>query len=206
MTEPVPLTLPEQLLLLSLHHDNRVFGRSQSRELTLAYAILYELLLTGRIRFANTRMPVEVVNPEPLGDPVLDECLQMIASGSPRLAGEWMGWMAHSDLRDRIAQGLCRKEILRSAARRILVVFKCRIYEVLDPGVESRLVGRIREAIFGDDETMDVRLSLAITLADSEGILRMHFRRKDLRACAPRLERIGRSELISGASLTEGRA
>ena len=56
-----------------------------------AGAMIAELLLAGRIRAGEDKRPkLEVVDPTPLGDPLLDDALQkMVDAGKPKKGMEW---------------------------------------------------------------------------------------------------------------------
>ena len=80
----VPLYLHEEIMLLALRDEKGTVEFGTNYVHAICGAILAELLMAGRISVAEGKKKlVNPVSDEPLGDPVLDECLQNAPVGCP---------------------------------------------------------------------------------------------------------------------------
>ena len=184
MSDPTDLHLHEQLMLLALRDDKgSLESKASMYSFALGGAILAELSIAGRIRVAPGKKPlVDLVDKSPLGEPVLDECLEKVATAKRRAkAVTWVQRFANiKHLRHRVAQGLCRKGILRDSEDKVLLFFTRKLYPTIDPRPERRLVDRLRKAVFNDSPA-DPQTAIVAALANAAGLLAVHFDRKDLR-------------------------
>ena len=198
------LGLHEEILLLALRDDKgTIDSRAGMVRLALGGAMLAELLLAKRISIGTTkRKLVDVLDRGSLGDPVLDDALEILASAKRRRpAAAWVGKLAGMKrLRHRIAERLCRRGILRDSEDKVLLFFTRKLYPTIDPAPERRLVERLREAVFTDTETLDPRTAIVVALAHGTGGLDVHFPKKERRARKRRLERITEGDLVGGAT------
>ena len=198
------LYLHEQVLLLALRDEKgTVESRAGWYSLAMGGAILSELLLAGRIAVSEGKKDlVDLTDPAPLHEPQLDECLDLVANAKRRRsATRWVQKFAGlKRLRHRIAEGLCRRGILKDSEDRILLLFTRKAYPTVDPGPERRLLEALREAIFGDSDHVDPRTTILASVADATGLLRPHFGKKELKAAKPRLEQLANGDLASAAT------
>lgn len=97
---------------------------------------------------------------------------------------------------ENIAQGLCKKGILREEEANILWIFKTKRYPEVNPEPERALLDRIKTAIFTDKENVDERTSILISLSYRSNLLSIAFSSKDLRKNKKRIEKIINGELI----------
>lgn len=201
---PDTLYLHEQMLLLVLRDEQgTVESKAGMYRVALGGAILSELLLEGRIAIEEGKKKlVNLTSAEPLGEPVLDEALASVAAAKRRRrASAWVTSFAGiKRLRHRIAEGLCRRGILRNSEESVLLIFKRKAYPTIDPAPERRLLDEVRAAIVGADSTLEARTAILIALAHATGSLRAHFDRHTLRHHKQRLEEITRGDLIGGAT------
>lgn len=203
MTRPDSLTLPEEVLLLALHDEKGTTGMDSMYSYALGGAILAELLMAQRIRLDNSRQKtVHLVNAKPVGNPLLDECLvRLVAAVKPAAAQTWVSRFATvKRLKHRLAERLCDRGILRADQDRLLLVFSRRTYPEVDPGPERAVVERLRQAIFSDARKLDPRTVVLVALADSAGLLKNIFDRKELRGRKARIERIVEGEVMAEAT------
>ena len=78
-----PLFLHEEIMLLALRDEKGTFEFGSMYNYALAGAILAELLLAGRISVESGKKKlIDLMSREPMGDPVIDECLQEIVSAN----------------------------------------------------------------------------------------------------------------------------
>jgi hypothetical protein len=192
MTTPEPLWLHEEILLLALRDKEGTFASGGWHRHALGGAILAELLLAQRIRQnpADRKKRVEALSPKPLGEPLLDEGLERIrAARRPASLATWVerfaGW---KELPHRIAARLCGRGILRGDERRILLLFRQRIYPEVNPEPERRLIDRLNRALFGPGANFEPRTLALVSLAYRAGLLRNTFDKRALRRQRTRIE------------------
>ena len=81
-----------------------------------------------------------------------------------------------------------------------MLVFTRRIYPETDPRPEQEIVERLRGAIFTDIRDVDPRTVVLVSLADSAGILKVVFDKKELKARKHRIEQVVNGELMGRAA------
>jgi hypothetical protein len=215
------LFLQEEILLLALRDEEGTVAADHTFRFALGGAMLAELLLAKRIaidegksaheesgvggwlsRVFSERNLVDLVSDAPLGDPLLDECLERIATAKRRASIKtWVTRFSNvSKLQHRIAEGLCERRVLRADEGTILLIFKRKIYPELDPKPERALIERLRKAIFTEVREIDPRTVILLSLADSAKLLRVPFDRKKLRERRKRIERITDGDLMGKAT------
>jgi golgi phosphoprotein 3 len=202
MTNPVNLALHEQLLLLALH-DEKGTAHTSMFSYAIAGAIIAELLDTRRLRIEQHRRHATLVvaNPSSTADPLLDECVQRVASAPrPAAVSTWVSrFAAIKELKERIADRLCHRGILKRSEDRVWWVFPRVVYPTADPAPEDQIVATLHDAI-ADDGEIDARTAIVVALAHSAGILPHVFDRALLEARAARIETMVRMTDVSGAT------
>jgi Golgi phosphoprotein 3 len=202
MTSPKPLFLYEEIMLLALRNEKGTIVTCFS-EYAVAGAILAELSLERRISFETTgKRWVEVADGSPMGDPLIDECLQKLAAAKRRASLQtWVPRLAGiKDLKHKVARQLCDRGILRAEQNKVLFVFTRQDYPEVNPVPEKRIVDRVRAAVFSDDARLDPRTVVLISLAHSAGLLSETFGRKAVGARRKRIEQIVNGELTGKAT------
>ena len=204
------LHLHEKLMLLVLRDERgTIESHAGMYQLALGGAILAELLLAGRIRIEDGKKKrVELLGSKPVGDPILDECLQMIAAAKrPKRATDWVARFANvKRLRHRIAEGLCSRGILKDSEDKVLLIFSRKIYPTIDPRPEARLIDRMRDAILGGSRNLDPDVVVLVALAHGTGMLRIHFDKRVIKENKQRIEEIASGNLVSAATAEAVRA
>jgi hypothetical protein len=195
------LHLFEEVILLALKDDRGTFY-AKSYLPAVAGAMMAELLLTGRIEIEGKRKLVNLVDAQPLGDPLLDEVLVRIRDAKRRAAlSTWIQRISStSKLSRRALEGLCRKNILREDEQQILILFKQRVYPELDHGPEQRIIWKLQEAIFSPREDLEPRVVVLLALANAADLLAIPFERRELRERKTRIKRIINGDLIGEAT------
>ena len=161
------LTLPEELLLLSLDdkgHTHNVVPANL--DTGLLAAAVYELQFRGRVSIEPEG--VTILDGSPTGDTVLDEVLKVLGTRQPEdlealLSAQHghLGW-----LREKVKEGLCAKGELRQEAGLLLWLFPQREYAVEHGAEEMSLLERITRALLLN-EPADRRTSALLTLTAS---------------------------------------
>lgn len=195
----------EEIMLLALRDkEGTVAANDTSFLFTLGGALLAELLLLGRIGIDEVKKKKKLVDlndSTPTGDPILDECLEKLRTAKRRGSlNTWVSRFAHiKKLKQRAAQQLCRRGILRADEGKVFLIFSRKIYPELDPGPEREVAGRLREAIFTETEDIDPRTTVLVALADKAEVLKNVFGKKEIKARKKRIERIGEGSMTAVA-------
>ena len=202
MDRSKPLSLYEEIMLLALRDEQ---GTIQTGfvEQVVAGAILSELLLDGRISIGDNRKQlVDVLYRKSTRDPVIDECLEKMASAKRRAALKtWVQRLAGiKNLKHKVARQLCERKILRADEDKVLFIFNRRIYPEINPVPEKKIIDRMRAAIFADRSQLDARTVVLISLADGSDLLRQTFGRKELKPRKDRIKKITNGDLTSKAT------
>lgn len=207
MTEASPLRMYEEIALLSLHDEKGTFQGSLD-SYALAGAVVTELVLLGRLRMARGKRRktfLEVADPTPTGDPVLDAAVERIGGARRRgQASTWVGRLASQrkpTLRESAARALVERGLLVREEGRVLGIFRRVRYPMTDGGPEAALIQRLRSAL---DDTApvpeDPRSAVILALAHGAGILDHVFDKPFLRSRKDRLAALGRLEGVPGAT------
>jgi len=198
------LSLPEEILLLALRDEEGTIDFGVSYQHAIGGAILAELLLSQRIAVRKSKRSelVTLLDAKPLGDPLLDECLQRIEDAKKRATLErWITRFAGlKNLKDRLAIQLCRRGILREDEDKVLLLFKRKIYPEVNPAPERDLHERLRQAIFTDTNDIEARTVVLISLAKTTGILKVIFDKKKLKGRKKRIESLINGEITGQAT------
>lgn len=197
MTDSSSLFLYEEIMLLALRDEtgDTVAGFVEH---AVAGAVLAELLLTGRISVDETRKElVDLVSTTPLGDPIIDECLERVAVAKRRASLKtWLSRLAGTKkLKERVVRQLCDRGILRADEDRVLWLFTRKVYSEINPVPEKEIVERMRTAIFTDDDQLEPRTTVLVSLASGANLLGETFGRKEVRNRQQRIEQIVNGEM-----------
>jgi Golgi phosphoprotein 3 (GPP34) len=87
----LPESLPARLYLLAYDTEKNRMTAQSRLGLVLRAAALTDLYLAGRVTDENGKARA-TGDPRPVGDPMLDEMLQLLAAHKPR---SWQGWIGH---------------------------------------------------------------------------------------------------------------
>ena len=195
------LFLYEEVLLLALHDEEGTFS-NHFVEYAVAGAVLAELLLDERIFIADPkRKLVDHHDPDPVGDPIIDECQEMIVSASRRARlANWVSRLGRiPKLRQKVALQLCEREIIKADEDKVLFLFRRIVYPEINPEPEREIIARLEDAIFGEEKKLEPRTVTLVSLAYSVGLLKQNFGEKKIRARRKRIEKIVAGEATGGS-------
>jgi golgi phosphoprotein 3 len=203
MTISGTLFLHHEVMLLALHPTRGTVIRGTQYSYAMGGAVLAELLLNKRISLKPSRKThlVEAVSAEPLGEPLIDRCLEKIngTRGYINLP-TWISRVAGvRNLRDHVAQQLCKRDILKTRYGRVMLIFSRRIYLQTDPEPKRELIERLRNAIFTDAMHLDPRTVILLSIANGTGLLSVVFDKKELSARQARIEQLISGEIVGNA-------
>ena len=198
------LFLHEEVMLLALRDEEGTIASGTMYQYAIGAAILAELLLNQRIALDESKKNklVNLISSTPLGEPLIDECLEKIGSAKRRASLQtWVSRFAGvKNLKHRVAQQLCNRGILRATEDKILLLFTRKIYPELNPVPERDLIERLRQAIFTDSRDIDPRTVVLVSLADSTGLLKIVFDKKELKGRKARIKEISNGEITGKAA------
>lgn len=203
ITQP-DLRLHEELMLLALRDEKGTLeSKAGMYQYALGGAVLAELLMAECIKIGQDKKKlVDLRQRKAFGDPVLDDCLALVATARRRRnASNWVARFAGvKRLRHRVAEGLCRRGILKESEDKVLLIFTRKIYPTINPAPEKRVIARLRRAIFTDTASLQPRTAILLALAQGVGMLPIHFDKKKLKQRKRRIKEIVSGELIGGAT------
>lgn len=197
------LFLHEEILLLALRDEKGTAEFGSMHGYAMGGGILAELLLSGHISVEPGKKKfVNLVSTQPIGEPVLDDCLERIAEAKRRVRLEtWVSRFGSSGkLHHRVAGGLCERGILRADEDTVLLIFKRKVYPEIDPEPERRMIARLRFAIFEDGQDVDPRTVILVSLAKGADLLRIPFGKRELKTREDRIEMLCRGEGMGEAT------
>jgi len=199
-----PLHLHEELLLLALHDEKGTIHFGAAFAQAAGGALLAELLLAGRLGVEGEKSKARVVvrDTTPLGEPLLDKCLETIAGDKKRRRpSEWVLKFANTKkLKNRIARRLVTDGILRESEDRVLLVFNRTIYPELDSRPEQEIARRIRGVVVGSSTQVDPRTIVLIALAKRTGLLEHAVEKSTLREHKTRIDQLIKGDVASQAT------
>jgi golgi phosphoprotein 3 len=191
------LFLYEEVMLLSLKDEKGTMESGASYQIALGAAILADLLLSGRLEVEQEKKKkfARMISDRPLGDELLDECLQRVREQKKRQQLQtWVSRFANTKrLHHRVAEGLCEKKVLRIDQDKVLGLFKRRIYPEIDAKPEREIIERMKKAIFGAG-SVDPRTMAVIAIAEAANLLKNAFEKKRLKERKDRIKRIANGE------------
>ncbi len=204
MTIQTNLFLHEEIMLLALCDEQGTIASGTMYQYAIGAAVLAELLLNKRIAVGESRRQklVDLISSQPLGEPLIDECLEKISNAKRRASlHTWVSrFSGVKNLKHRVAQGLCERGILRATEDTILLLFTRKIYPEINPEPERKLIERLREAIFTDSRDVDPRTVVLVSLANNTGLLKVVFDKKELKGRKARIKEISDGEITGKAA------
>lgn len=195
------LTLIEETLLLGLKdREGYTSFWNDCISAGLRGCILVELAIRGRIQLEKTGMrrrslllrKVQVKDPSPVGDVLMDEALKHIRDTQPSgetvqtwieyLSGEtWNPLKLHYQLRnvrERIAKNLVEKGVL-TTEKQNFIVFDMTTHPIVDSTRKQRVIRKVQEGVLSrwsnNPQRMDKRLLSLIVLAHASDVLENAF-------------------------------
>ena len=198
------LFLHEEVMLLALKDEEGTVGTGVQYHFAIGGAIIAELLLANKIKVDDSkkRKLVDLVDPSPTYDPLIDECLEKmrVAKKRSNLQNLVSKFANTKNIKHRVALQLCKKGILRADEDKVLLIFTRKIYPEVNPEPENKLIERLREAIFTDTPEVDSRTVVLISIAKSADLLKMAFDKKELKKRKKRIEQIINGDLAGKAT------
>ena len=191
-------------MLLALRDEEGTIASGTMYQYAIGAAVLAELLLNKRIAVGEPRRKklVDLISSQSFGEPLIDQCLEKISNAKRRASLQ--GWVSRfagvKNLKHRVALQLCQRGILRAAEDTILLLFARKIYPEINPVPERKLIERLRQAIFTESRDIDPRTVVLVSLANSTGLLKVVFDKKELKGRKARIKEISDGEITGKAA------
>ena len=160
------LSISEELLLLSMDDEKGklVSPTMDGLAYTLAGAVLFELMLLGKIEIENDK--VIAWPSQETGDPVSDMAIaRFTKKNAVKKVIYWIGQLGKDSKKVKkiLIEKMVQLGALRVEEREFLWTFKYNRYPTDDSRIEDRIRLRVYESLFGDRE-MDTRDYILLTL------------------------------------------
>jgi hypothetical protein len=139
--------LAEDLMLLFLDgRSGRVLADHSSVENALAGAVLIELVNSGRVAFTPNGKKLEVVDPTPLRDPLLQESISRLTKPMPpQTAVERL----RKKLRENVIARLEERGVVEVRPRKVLGIFPGKSYVIVDEVAHEKVRKAAGEVALG---------------------------------------------------------
>ncbi|MEU3650209.1 GPP34 family phosphoprotein [Lentzea sp. NPDC034063] len=153
--------LHEDLMLLFINEQNgKLRADSSSVENALAGAVLIELVNSGRVAFEPNGKKLQIVDPTPLKDPVLQESVTRFDKPmKPQRAVERI----RKRLRDNVGAQLEGRGVVRVGSRKVMGIFPAKSYAITDEAAQNDVRKAVVEVAHGY-RGADARTGSLITL------------------------------------------
>lgn len=203
------LTLPEELLLIILDDNSgKLFASAKpyAIDVAIAASLIMELTLNGRIDTDSEKL--FVVSSVPTGNQILDDTLAEINAEKANLpTSAWITRLGQKgeNLIQLITNSLVDRGVLMSVEKRLLWVFKTRVYPPTS-GIEEREVRSRVMQLINSDEIPNPRDSLIVGLLQATGLMHHLLTPDELQRLKVRIDHIVNLEEINrslGASVQE---
>jgi len=202
MTTAQPLSIAEELVLITLDDKSGrplFSAKPYALDIAMAASLIMELTLQGRIDSDPKKL--FVVSTAPTHHPLLDAVLaEIVAEKNTLSTAAWLTRFAHQgeQLFAQVTQGLVERGILKSVEKRLLWVFKLRVYPP-NSGIEEREVRARVMQLLNSDEIPDPRDALIVGLLRATDLIDDLLTAADRKRLATRIDQIAKLEEINRA-------
>lgn len=196
------LKIYQALILLALCEEKGTMNASYVGY-AVASAMLTELLMLKHIQVDPTvektkKAKVQVIDPNPTGDALLDEALDKIKNAKrPATLRDWVSKLAGiKDLNHKVARTLAADNILKAEEEQILWLFTRRIYPEINPEPEQNVRRELRRLVLDRPLEIDPRVVVTLSLARAAHLLPQVFSKDELKANKQKIEDLANGEGI----------
>lgn len=198
------LLLNEAIMLLALKDKEGTIFSGVNYSYAIGGAVLAELMLNQRLSVEEKgkKSYAVVQDPTPLGEPLIDECLNKVVQAKKRQQlATWVSRFARvKNLKHRTAERLIKKGILREDEDKVMLIFTRKIYPEFNPEPEKKLMKRLEQAIFTDNQDIDTHTVVLLSLVKNAEFLNRLFDKKQLKTRKQRIEQVINGELTGKAT------
>lgn len=194
----MPLHLYQEITLLALRDEKGTVSVDHLDRI-LAGALIAELIVQKRISLSRDKKRfVELLDPSPSGDSLIDESLQKLANAKRRARlSTWIERFASiKRIHHKAAESLCQLGILKAEEAKFLLVFNRTVYPEIDPAPERKILERLERAIFTTPAKLSAADTLLVSLAHAADLLPQIFGRKRLKPRKAHIKKITEGEFV----------
>lgn len=192
------LTLPEQLLLISLHDEKGIILSTASISIRygLAGAVIMELALREKLEIRDKKL--FLINDSYTGDNVLDEAMSQIKIvDKAKNAGYWINKLSSKiKIQELLLIRLVEKGILKLEEHKVLWIFDSPHYPMQDSGEESEIREKIRRIVLQKD-IADTRIAVLIGLVNACRLTNEIFSKDERKEAKTRIKEIIENDIIA---------
>lgn len=196
------LSIPEEILLLSVGENGGEVPQDKNFEVVLAAAILMDLAVQNRLDSDLEKLIP--VNNAATGDIVLNDALEMIfAAKENQDPAYWVSQLAvrGEEFSESIIASLVLKKVLKIENQKLLWFFSKRKYPVVQDNEIKEVKLRVRELIFSE-EIPNLRDIVIVSLLHYGQLLPLVFTEFEISKYRSRVEKIAMMDLI-GQSISK---
>ncbi len=193
------LSIPEEVLLLSVGENGGEVPQDKNFEVVLAASILMDLAILNRLD-SDIEKLIPVDN-KPTGDIVLNDALEMIfANKEVQDPAYWISQLAvrGEEFSESIIASLVLKKVLKIENQKLLWFFSKRKYPLVQDKEVKEVKLRVRELVFSE-EIPDLRDIVIISLLNYGQMLQLVFTEFEISKYKARIEKIAMMDLIGQA-------
>jgi Golgi phosphoprotein 3 len=193
------LTIPEEILLLSVGENGGVVPHDKNFEVVLAASILMDLAMNNRLDSDLEKLIL--VSDAPLKEAVLDDALEMIfAKKDIQVPSFWISQLAvrSEEFMEYLVSSLIVKKVLKVENQKLLWFFSKRKYPLVKDVEIKEVKLRVREIVFSTD-IPDLRDIVIISLLHYGQLLPLVFTEAEISQYKSRIEKIAMMDLIGQA-------
>jgi golgi phosphoprotein 3 len=193
------LTIPEEILLLSINESEGTIPNDRKFEVVFAASILMNLALNNRLDTDLEKLIL--VSNKPLSENVLDEALKMIfAKQEKQDPAFWISQLAimSREFMEYSVASLISKKVLKIENQKLLWVFSKRKYPLIEDKELKEVKSRVRELVFGND-IPELRDIIIISLLHYGKLETLAFSEIEQNQYKSRIEAIAKMDLIGQA-------
>ena len=205
MPPSYPLSLAEELVLITLDDNTGKLiasAKPYALDIAIAASLIMELSLEGRIDTDPKKL--FVVSTKPTHHPILDALLEEITAEKNTLStSEWLTRFAHQGERliDLVVKGLVERGILKSVEKRLMWVFKMRVYPPSSGIEEQEVRARIMQLLNSED-IPDPRDALIVGLLRATDLMNYLLTESEQKRLQARIDDVANLEEINRALST----
>lgn len=195
-------TITEEFFLLCID-DNKgkvISAVSDGLNLGLAGALLADLALHDKISVAEKKLTI--IDPSPVGDPILDAGLAIITSEKrTRKLDFWLQKLGNKKLASQVVERLVEKNVIRVEKKRYLWVIPYEVFPQVDASAKYWVKQHLRSATLAGGEVTPGIVTL-LSLLKACQLLNLVFTRDEQKAAERKVTALVNGEVI-GKALAE---
>lgn len=191
------LKLYEQILLLALRDREGTLSPFTDIYTALGTAILAEILLDKKIEIDDEKK-IKVVNNYKYDDDILQESFDLIQNaGKANSVEECFNQISSiKKLNQRVAEKLCKKNILKAEEDKILFFFTRKIYPELNAEPEKNIINLLRNLVISANNEIEPKLIVLLSIIKNTCMLESVFEKNEIKQYEEKIESIIKGEKV----------